>query len=1034
MPHLNQSPINHPVLSPLLVGRAQEREYLRQVLDAANQGRGAVVLLAGEAGVGKSRLAADARQQAVTDGFDVLVGHCFENDDGYAYAPIIDALRAWLAPLPAAKVAAKLGMRAAEVVKLLPELVHSVPDIQPTAPLDAEAEKRRLIESLYHVLVQGALPPQPTPLLLIVEDLHWSDESSLAFLHLLARRIAGLPLVVIATYRSDEDHAQLRQWLAQVARERLAHELALRPLTFHDVRSMVQAIFMLAQPPKTETIAPLFKLTEGNPFFVEEVLKALVSGGSIFLRDNQWERKSLEEIQIPDSIHDAVNRRTAWLSPEARRVLILAAVAGRRFDFALLRHITGHGEAPLLVLIKELVAAQLVVEESAERFAFRHALTQQVVYAGLLARECQPLHRAIGNALENLYATSLSNHVVQLAHHFYAAREWSKASVYAHQAGKQAQALAQPRAAAEQWTRALAAADQLPAPQPRLPMLRGRGWAYDLLGQIEAARTDYEEALQLARGLEDTQAEWQTLLDLGALWSAQDYARAGDYFQQTLDLARRESDNQMLAHSLNRIGNWHLNLNQPHAALRYHLDALQIFLAADDLQGQATTYDFLGMTTWNCGDILDSVRYYQQALTLSQTLNDRAAMSSIWATLASYGPSYMTELLVGQPTPLHEEARTREPGRLLAQEIGWRAGEAYALFTLGQALAYRGEYGRSLDYSTESLAISEAIEHHEWMAAAHCGLSWYYLDTLATESARAHATAALDLAQRTGSNIWRLLAGALLAHTHLALDEPTAAEAVLASSIGQEAGMVGGNPTASDRHCIMAMARLELATGAPARALRVVDDLIATTPNIELTGMQPAPVLLLLRAEALMTLSKEDLGKKNLGKEDEAEGALRLAHAGATDQMAAPLLWRILAQLATLYHRQGRYVEAGTAATRAQAVIERVAQTISETTARQTFIERACHRLPAVSAPRRTQSATAPGGLTAREAEVADLIAQGHTNREIAAQLVITERTVTTHISHIFDKLDFRTRTQIAVWVASQSQQKADGAEDTAPE
>ena len=138
--------------------------------------------------------------------------------------------------------------------------------------------------------------------------------------------------------------------------------------------------------------------------------------------------------------------------------------------------------------------------------------------------------------------------------------------------------LYEPRAAVEQWNRALAAADHLPQPQARVPLLRGRGWAYEMLGQFEQARSDYEAALLFARSQGDEQAEWQVLLDLGAMWCAQDYAQAGGYFQQALDLARRSGDDLMLAHSLNRVGNWYLNLDQPHAALRYHQEALQIFL------------------------------------------------------------------------------------------------------------------------------------------------------------------------------------------------------------------------------------------------------------------------------------------------------------------------------------------------------------------------------------------------------------------------------------------------------------------------
>src|SRR5262249_12282949 len=153
------------------------------------------------------------------------------------------------------------------------------------------------------------------------------------------------------------------------------------------VDAMLGALLDLPTPATAEFRAALYALTEGNPFFVEEVVRALVAAGEITRTGVGWERRPLAELRVPRSVQDAVQRRGRALGAPARRVLSLAAVLGRRFDFALLRELTGLGEAGLLTRVKELIAAQLVVEESADRFAFRHALTRQAVYAGLLARE-----------------------------------------------------------------------------------------------------------------------------------------------------------------------------------------------------------------------------------------------------------------------------------------------------------------------------------------------------------------------------------------------------------------------------------------------------------------------------------------------------------------------------------------------------------------------------------------------------------------------------------------------------------------------
>jgi predicted ATPase len=256
--------------------------------------------------------------------------------------------------------------------------------------LDPEQEKRRRFETLARFFTAQAVKQ---PVFLIVEDLHWSDDTSLEFLHYLARRCAAHPLLLLLTYRSDEVHSSLRHFLAQLDRERLTQETPLAHLAQDEVDAMLRAIFVLPRSARVELADPIYTLTEGNPFFVEETLKSLIAAGDIFYANGRWERKPLGELHIPRSVQDAVQQRTDLLSRDARRVSILAAVAGRRFDFALLQALTKHDEDQLLTLIKELIAAQLVVEESEEQFAFRHALTRQAIYADLLVRERKAPHR-----------------------------------------------------------------------------------------------------------------------------------------------------------------------------------------------------------------------------------------------------------------------------------------------------------------------------------------------------------------------------------------------------------------------------------------------------------------------------------------------------------------------------------------------------------------------------------------------------------------------------------------------------------------
>src|SRR5512140_1035462 len=442
-------PLTAPILCPVLIGRSSQLETLARLITLAQAGTGQTVLIAGEAGVGKSRLAAEVGTQAAAAGFGLLKGNCFESDRSLPYAPLLDLLRAFCTDHTDGELASALGSQAAEIVKLIPELTDRLPGLAPSPRLEPEAEKHRLFSVLTQFLTDRG------PLLIVVEDLHWSDDTSLEFLLRLARRILSLPILLLLTYRTDEPNRALEHFLGDLDRERLALELKLARLNEGEMGEMLRAIFALAHPLSASFQQNLYQLTEGNPFFIEETLKALSATGELFLEHGSWDHQSVSELQIPRSVQDTVRRRSERLSDKARHVLELAAVAGRRFDFDLLQLLTGMEEQELLSLIQELVAAQLVVEVSADQFAFRHALTREAVYHSLLQRQRRKYHGQIAEAMERLYAPALEARTGSLAYHTFAAGNWDKALAYSQQEGERALAIYAPQSAIDLFTRAL---------------------------------------------------------------------------------------------------------------------------------------------------------------------------------------------------------------------------------------------------------------------------------------------------------------------------------------------------------------------------------------------------------------------------------------------------------------------------------------------------------------------------------------------------------------------------------------------------
>jgi DNA-binding CsgD family transcriptional regulator/tetratricopeptide (TPR) repeat protein len=996
------------VVSPRLVGRASQIDLLlmltRQVCE---QRGGSAALISGEAGVGKSRLVAEARSMAEQHGMHFMQGNCFETDRTLPYAPVLDLLRSLLAAqsnLRVEEFAACWSLQAPELVKILPELRARLSGLLPSPPLEPAQEKRRLYDALAQFFVRLAAAG---PLLIAFEDLHWADDTSLEWLLYLAHRSRGYPILLLMTYRSDEAHPSLRHFLAEADRQRLAVEITLDALSFEEVDTMLRAIFNLERPVRPEFLKTIYALTGGNPFFIEEVLKSLIVSGGIYYTGVTWDRKPVRDLRIPRSVQDALQRRTASLSGAAQEVLAVASVIGQRFDYTLLRGLSGLRESEFLALVKELVSAELVVELSAEQFAFRHALTRQASYSHLLARELRALHRTIAEKLEELHSGSPEPYVPDLAYHYSEAEEWPKAWKYSEEAGIRARALYSPGAAVEHLTRAIEAARHVALDLPA-GLYRERGYAYALLGEFEQSLADFETALQISRHSHDPEGEWQSLLDLGLLWAERDYSRTGSYYERALTLARHDlgaseeaDSSRILAHSLNRVANWYMNVEQPVEAVRYHQEALAIFERLNDLAGKASSLDFLAMTSVLSADLIGGLDYYRQAVAIFRTLDDRQSLSSSLAVLCPLSGGYHVELAVPVGN-LPELAEETESAARIAEEIGWHAGAAFALCCLGAGLGSHGHYARALVALEQALDIATSIEHRQWITYANWVLGALHLDLLSLERAYRHSRAALDTARDIGSLHWIYCAAGSLASVCIAQGDLTQAETIL-DVLGEDTPY----RTVGQRLAWYAWAELAMARGDAAEALRVIDLLVASTPHIERHGVASIPRLAAKRAEALIKLRRWP----------EAESELREALASARAQGRRPQLWRIYLALCNLHQAQGRRAQAEEAAVLARSAIEELAESLEAGAPRADFARRAGALLPEGS--KHNTPAPSSGGLTRREREVATLIATGKTNIQVGDALYVTERTVEGHVSNILSKLGFTSRSQIAAWAVT---------------
>jgi DNA-binding CsgD family transcriptional regulator len=987
----------------VLIGREQELSTLEKELRAARGGSGCCILLTGEAGIGKSRLIEELKNQATSENFTILEGDCFEQDVSFPYAAWIDALRAYFESLNAVEIEEVLGPLAPEFMKLVPELALLIPQIEPTPPLEPLAEKYRLFESFTRF---GASLSTVNPLLCILEDLHWSDALSLELFQHFVRRIHHQPIMLVGTYRSEEFPPPLMHLLSQLNRERLVQEIRLKSLNRDEIEQMMHTSLKTGHQIPASFVDAVMAFTDGNPFFVEEVLKSLMEERHI---DELLQQKTLNELHVPHSVQRMVQGRVEQLSETTRRILISASVIGQRFDFGLLQEMTMQKELDLLQALKELIRVNLVVQESGDQFTFKHALTHDAVYSMLMLRESKALHQTIGEALEHSVGTRPDAPAAQLAYHFYQAGVWQKALEYSQRAGEHAQALYAPREAVTHFTHALDAAQRLGIPTP-ISALRGRATAREVLGDFDGARADGEAILNLARQNTNRVDEWQSLIALGFLWQSRDLEHAGEYYQQALEFARTFGDSSILAQTLNRVGNWHVNRGHALEALPFHEEALSLFQALNDRHGMARTMDLLAIVSNQVGELVQGTAYLEQAIPILREVDNRQALVNTLtnlASLANFDTEVLGELNYRQLADMSEEALQ------IAHDFNWDQGEVRALIPGASSLGQTGDYGRALGWLNQAQIIIEAIQHRELVARLHLTFGQVLIGLLDFTEARRHVESGLALVQELGSGLLMLAATARLATVLVLQNDLVQAQELMDTSLPAE--YPEGRMTIPLRGLWSQRAELELAEGSPHRALEIAERLLASTVNLAQYGPHAVPYLSRLHARALASV----------GRLQEAETELQGTLPVALKQGQRPMLWRLHADLGGVYRAMGRRSDAVREFSAARTIIQELANNLPDAPLRDHFVKQALSMIPAVPplTPRRIAKKEF-GGLTAREREIAALVAQGKSNREIADELVITKTTVERHIANIFLKLGFNSRTQIAVWALEKGPRK----------
>jgi DNA-binding CsgD family transcriptional regulator/tetratricopeptide (TPR) repeat protein len=964
------------VVSPVLVGRNEELARLRAAVARTAAGEPGIVLVGGEAGVGKSRLLTAALGDL--DDVRVLTGGCIELGGAeLPFVPLVEALRTLARTTSPSDLDDLLGPARRELARLLPELAP-----EGAAPPPATGSTAQLFELFLGVL--GRLGDE-RPLILVTEDLHWADRSTLDLVAFLVRALQGVRVLLVLTYRSDEvdRHHPLRPLLSGWERLRGVERLHLKRFDRAEVHAQIAAI--VGTEPDRRMVDLVFDRSEGNAFFVEELVRA-VRGGT-------------GEHDLPPSLRDLLLSRAEGLSGSARRLLRTAAVAGRWVPERLLAEVAAVPTGELYEGLREAVdASLLVVDESGRGYAFRHALTRDAVYQDLLPGERVALHTAYADALDHdpgLVGQDVSV-AATLALHWYAAHDLPRALSASVRAGRQAMAAFAPAEARRHLERALevwpnvsepetwAGVDQVEVlrlaaraafhsgdPERALPFMDQalelidadadperaayvvdqRSWALRSLGQGSAG---LESLRQTVAGFppQPSLAQAVVLASLAnGLMRVMD-EEAPAVARRALDVARAVGAREQEATALITLGSALSYLNHPHegeAALREGLR-----LAEETRDHEAALRAFV-----NLSDSLESRGRHEEA---AQAARDGLALATRVGLSRSLG-SYLTGNLIEPLVRLGEWAEAERLGReaISAGLAGIFAASLREL--LGYLAACTGRYDEALMHLREARRVLGHTQEQQFAQA----LSFVEADV---ERARGDLAAAADRVARslelTTPGSVRYAWPLLWLGSRIAADRSTRARDHREDLSGAQAG-----PDEDLTQYLRTPSPVSVAYAAMTAAERLRRDAVPAVPAWQeavrawrtATDVWPLAYSSYRLGEALCAE----------GNREAAAAPLREAARSATALGAQPLLDDVVA-----------------------------------------LARRA--RVDLVDAVPTADVATAavPFGLTDREREVLALVAAGRSNGQIATALFISPKTASVHVSNILAKLQVSGRVEAA--------------------
>lgn len=780
--------------SNIFVGREREMSELRLGLEEAIWGRGKLIMIGGEPGIGKTRLASELAAAAHLRGALVLKGRCYKNDGAPPYWPWLQALRPYISARDPTALRVEMGSGAADIAHIVPEVRELLPDPPPAPTVGPEQARFRLFDSIT-IFLRHASKHQP--LVLSFDDFHEADPPSILLLQFVAREIHEARLLAIVTYCDVYANHQRpsSQILTQLLHEQTVQQLSLSGLSERDVARFVEMLTSIT--PSEGIVTAIHQETGGNPLFVTEVVRLLVSEHPpADLREDLVPR-----LTIPQGIRHAIARRLNGLSTACRDLLAVAAVAGREFYLEVLGLMTDTLGDRLLEILEEALAVRIIhdVPDVVGRYSFSHALIYETLYEELPRVHRMQLHRRAAEALEQLHGAAAGPHLPEIAHHFLQAAplaDTTKVVDYSVKAGDQAMALLAYEEAANHYATALRVLERATPDGSRYcELLLALGEAQRKAGDTQLARETFRRAANLAKQLGAAEGMARAVLGCSGLWS-----EAGTIDVSLVELladALRflgESDSQLHAMLLGRLAQ-ELYLQERGAQLSQQ--AVEMARRLRDPVGLLNVLHSRHATLWRPENLAERLAVATEIVQLSQEVGDKELelqghywcltdllelgdLPAVDTELQAYTqlaqalrqPLYLSRVSFRQAMRALLEGRFMDAERLAqhALALGQRAQNQTTNLIFGvQLWTLRREQGHLQEVEA---ALRSVIAQYPTLPAWRCALMFLHNELGRVDEARAafDRLASSDFSDLPRDAFW-LIAMTLLAEVCTALDD-----------------------------------------------------------------------------------------------------------------------------------------------------------------------------------------------------------------------------------------------------------------------